>query len=79
MERGDMTVTCHTRSLLQNEIKIYMLALSSNLLSVLIIMTISRILNKKIFFKKKQKTSETQTCKTEKKEIQNKLCITKRY
>lgn len=52
MERGDMTVTCHTRSLLQNEIKIYMLALSSNLLSVLIIMTISRILNKKIFLKK---------------------------
>lgn len=73
MERGNVTVTCHTCILLQNEIKIYMPALSSNLLSILIIMTTSRILNKKIY--KKKKTSETHTCKI-KKETQNKLCIT---
>lgn len=53
MERGNVTVTCHTCILLQNEIKIYMPALSSNLLSVLlIIMTTSRTLNKKIYKKK---------------------------
>lgn len=52
MERGNVTVTCHTCILLQNEIRIYMPALSSNLLSVLIVMTTSRILNKKIYKKK---------------------------
>lgn len=54
-ERGNVTVMCHTYGLQQNEIKSYMPALPSNLLSVLIIMTTRRLLTKRLVGKKSKR------------------------